>query len=587
MTTGYLTARLLRYCDQIESGEIPACQKHKWACQRFRRDLDRAGSWEWVFDESKANRYFDWMRLFKHSKGPLAGHPKEPCDYELFVYGNIYGWVHKDTGLRRFRRSYEQIARKNAKSQDKAIQALYEISAFGEPMAEAYVAATKKEQTRHVWGEAEWLYKNSDQAQIRDAFTCKFEQNLQQVAIVHKKSGSFFVRLSKDDKRSGDGANPHFLVIDEYHLHETTEYYDLGTSGMKTRAQPLLSIITTAGFELNNPCYRVEYDYVSKILDPHNPVENDRYFVMICELDRIEDTDSEDASGFDVGIADDIKDQSCWVKANPVIGTSDVGIESIGIDVAEAMDKPEKMRDVLTKTFNVWVNQRDAGYMNLEKWAACGASAVRPFPEVRGLQAFPGVDLSSTIDLTSVSFDIVLPDREYAVLSHSFIPEEKLTERRKSDKVPYDLWIRQGHLTATPGAAVDYDFVLAHMVDMIERYKLKVDRVCFDRALASWLMGQVQELGYTPVDVPQSYTGLSAATKDFRDQVVNWKVYHNCDPCLTWAMGNAIVRKGPSENIMLDKAKAKQRFDPVAALITAHTQAMVVEVTASSRVLFF
>jgi len=226
---------LIDYCHDIEDKKIIACQKYIWACQRFLRDIERSenGDMPYIFNPQismatddcdeygklfvekfyPADRYLEWMCLFKHSKGELAGQQKVPAIYEKFVYGNIYGWVYKDTHLRRFRRSYEQLARKNAKSQDKAIQALYEISAFGEPMAEAYIAATKKADTRHVWGEAEWLYKHSDY--LQDSFTCKFEQALQQVAIRHKKSGSFFVRLSKDDRKTGDGTNPQFFCLDK------------------------------------------------------------------------------------------------------------------------------------------------------------------------------------------------------------------------------------------------------------------------------------------------------------------------------------------------------------------------------------
>ena len=188
---------------------------------------------------------------------------------------------------------------------------------------------------------------------------------------------------------------------------------------MKTRSQPLLSIITTAGFELNNPCYRVEYDYVSKILNPDNPVENDRYFVMICELDRDEEGE----------LIDDIKTEEARLKSNPIIGNTEVGKESIEIDLNEALDKPDKMRDVLTKTFNVWVNQRVAGYMNMDKWKACQESEDNPFPDITGMTAYTGIDLSSSLDLTSVDFEIPLGDGSYAGMSHSFMPEERFREK--------------------------------------------------------------------------------------------------------------------------------------------------------------
>lgn len=566
---------IIRYCDDVIDSKIIACQKHKWACMRFQRDLERMNKWEWFFNEEKANYYLKWMSLFPHSKGPLAGQKKIPVDYEMFVYANIYGWVHHDTSIRRFRKSYEQLARKNAKSQDKAIQALFECSALGEAIAEVYVAATKKEQTRHVWGEAVWLFKNSEF--LKDKFTCKFDQELQQTVIRHKKSGSFFSRLSKDDKKTGDGTNPHFMVIDEYHLHETTEYYDLATSGQKTRAQPLLSIITTAGFDLNNPCYRVEYDYISKILDPNNPIENDRYFAIVCEADKNDTSETIEINGQKIspgGLIDNITSLEAMIKSNPIIGTCAVGVESIKIEIAEALDKPEKMRDVLTKTLNVWVNQRNCGYMPMDKWAVC---SMKDPIDVKKMPVVAGFDLSATIDLTSIAFEIPLDDERYFVMSHSFMPEETIEAKRKTDKVPYDLWVSQGWITATPGAEVDYHLIIEYMEKKYEDMGWDRGEVCFDKALATWLTHELIEREFTAIEVPQSFMVLSSPTKDFRAKVYNKKIIHENNPVLTWAISNAVTRSGPSENIMLDKSRAKQRIDPIAAMINAHYRAMVKE----------
>jgi phage terminase large subunit-like protein len=568
---------LIDYSHNVEDKKIIACQKHIWACQRFLRDIERIGSddFPYIFNpemiingekDYPVDRYFRWMRMFKHSKGPLEGQQKEPVDYEKFVYGNIYGWVHKDTYLRRFRRSYEQLARKNAKSQDKAIQALYEISAFGEPMAEAYIAATKKADTRHVWAEAEWLYKHSEY--LQDSFTCKFEQGLQQVAIRHKKSGSFFLRLSKDDKKTGDGTNPQFVVLDEYHLHETTEYYDIATSGMKVRPQPLLSIITTAGFDLNHPCYAVEYNYVTQILDPNNPIENDRYFAIICEVDT-------DENGTPI---DDLTSETARLKSNPIIGNTVVGKESINIDLQEALDKPEKMRDVLTKTFNIWVNQRTAGYMNMDKWKTCGATKENPFPNVEEMACFPGIDLSATLDLTSVGFDIPLGGEQYAILSHSFMPEETYNKRLKEGRIPFDIWKKQGWITVTDGAEIDYHEVLKYILDNFDKYKWPKNEFCFDKAMATWLSHELETAGFKiPIEIYQGYRDLNEPTKDLRAKTYSGKIIHDNNPVLGWAMSNAIVRKSPNGSIMLDKDRAKEHIDPVAAIINAHNRAMVNE----------
>lgn len=583
--TDELRDDLIKYSKECINDEIICCKKHKWACIRFLKDLDRIGNDDFPYkfnpifinDEGKedrpADKYLRWMRLFKHSKGPLEGKQKIPMPYEKFVYGNIYGWVHKDTGFRRFRRSYEQLGRKNAKSQDKAIQSLYEISAFGEARAETYIAATKREQTRHVWGEANWLYKHSD---LKDRFVTKFDTELQAVAIIHKKSGSFFARLSKDDKKTGDGSNPHFFIIEEYHLHPTTEYYDLASSGMKTRTQPLLSIITTAGFDLNNPCYRVEYDYVSKILDPNNPIENDRYFVMICEADLDEDGK----------LVDDVSSDAARMKANPIIGDTEVGKESIKIDLQEALDKPEKMRDFLTKTLNIWINQRPLGFMDMAKWSACGATKKRPFPDVSGkkYKVTTGIDLATRIDLTSVGFEIDLGD-VIAVLSHSFMPRETLEKRMKvSRKIPFDRWETEGWLTVTPGAQVEYHSVLDYIEKIYDDYGWRRDEACFDRHLATWLEGEMAGKKFISIEIPQLITVLSNPTKDFKGIVYNIstldaekKLIHDNNPVLGWAISNAVTKQDHNKNIMLDKEKSSECIDPIAALINAHYRVMIIK----------
>lgn len=883
---------------------------------RYLRDIERIGndpSFPWVFNSDRASTYTDrWVSLFTHSKGPLVGKPKVFTDYERFIYGNIYGWYHKETGNRRFRRSYEQVARKNAKSQDKAIQALYEMSAFGEQLAEVYVAAplclntpllttrgwktigtvnvgdhvfnengypcpidylspivkrktykiifddgsiitatdnhlwtveqlssmgkgktqkykqktltteqikkrirygkayanripiskmidfdykelpldpyllgiwlgdgksdqgsickdekdieiineiknrgyelsdyrdktrqphimrptifgirkylrklnlinnkhipeiylqssikqridllhglmdtdgtcsktgecrysssneniandfynlslslglkshlresldvngnrtwlitfkayksfpvfklkrklerqvslsstqhlyrwirdiveiepvparcisvisdkhlflagreliithnTKKEQTRFVWAEASWLFQNSRSETVRNAFKCKYDRELLQVIIRHEKSGSFFSRLSKDDKKSGDGSNPHFVVLDEYHLHDSTEYYDLATSGMKLRLNPLLSIITTAGFNLNNPCYRVEYQYVCSILDPDNPIENDRYFVSICELDKNDTTETIEINGRKIEPGqpiDELKSIEAIQKTNPILSTCEIGLESIRNEIHESEGKPEKVRDLLTKTFNFWIQQREAGYMDLSRWKTC-INKEYPVPTGKDHSPFCGIDLSSTIDLTSIAIIINL-DGYHFVLSHSFMPEETIVRACKRDNVPYTLWRDDGYITATPGGEVDYHFVIEYILNLYKKYDWKKGEICYDKHLATWLKQELENENFTPVEISQSYTGLSLATKELRAKVYNRKVIHLGDPVLSWAMGNAVVRSGPSDNIMLDKSAARFRIDPVAALINGFVRAIANE----------
>jgi len=552
-----LLEELTQYSNDCINGEVVACKKLKQACARFLRDIARQGSddFPYIFVEDGALRFFDWMRLFKHTKGRLAGTYKEPHISEKFEFGNIYGWVHRDTGHRRFRYAYIQKARKNAKSQDLAMMGDYELAAFGESCSEVYIAATKKDQCRYVYNEAVIIFKQCDE--LKDRLITKDGM------IQHPKSGSIFARLSKDDRKSGSGGNPQCFIIDEYHEHDTSEYHDLGASGMKTRQQPILIIITTAGVNLNSPCYE-EYKYCAKILDPNNPTENDRYFVCIYELDKDDDGN----------ITDDINDETCWRKPNPIIFDDPIALENIRSELQTAKDRPEKMRDFLTKTMDVWINQRDQGYMPMDKWAACAADKNNPLPDVSGLEVITGVDLSFRSDLSSVAHEIRLKDGRIAVMQKSFMPEETFEKYKKQSRTDYQLWKDRGLLIITPGAVVDYEYILDYIEATYEQYNWKKGELAFDRALATWLMQEAEKRGFIAAEIIQGPYTLGAPTKDFRDEVYNKNVIHD-DLMLSWAMGNAICDMDKNLNVMLNKQKSSDKIDPAAALMNAHVRYVV------------
>ncbi|BAU28968.1 phage terminase large subunit-like protein [Aneurinibacillus soli] len=540
---------LIDYSYDVLNGAIVACQKHKWACERFLRDIEREGSddFPYIFDEEKAWRFLKWMTLFKHTKGKLQGQDIQPDFIQIFVFGNIYGWVQQKNRYRRFKKSYWQVGRKNAKSQSLACVSSYESMALGENMSEVYIGATKTEQSKIVWKETA--------AQIKG---CRFLKGKYKIAygkIEHLKSGSFIEALSKDANKSGDGFNPQCGIIDEYHAHKTSEIYDVLDSGMGARVQPLMMVITTAGFELQNPCYSVEYLYVSKILDPDNPIENEEYFVMINELEK----------------DDDIKDENNWAKANPILCSYEEGVSYLRGQLKAALDVPEKMRNFLTKNMNIWVDQKENGYMPMNKWNECGKE---PMPDLQGREGYGGIDLSKTIDLTSVSFEFPLDDGRIAVLSHSFMPEDTIAAKRQTDKVPYDLWVKQGWITATPGAVVDYKFIAAYIKEQIQQNKWKLKEIGFDPYNATHFAQEMQMDGYEMLEIRQGVKTLSEPTKKFRELVLQNKIVHNNNPVLSWAISNAVTKQDAQENIMLDKDKSTDRIDPIASLITAHVRVM-------------
>lgn len=565
---------LIQYSNDVISGKIVACQKHKWACIRFLNDLDRQGNddFPYIFSEEKANHFLKWMTFFKHTKGPLAGLFKAPEPIEKFIFGNVFGWVHKSSGYRRFRKAYWQVARKNAKSQDLGITGLYGTAADNEPYAEVYIAATKKEQTRYVWGEADLMVKGCEW--LKGKIVTKFYEPVMSKVILHLKSGSFFSRLSDEDRKKGDGANPHYGLIDEYHQHETTEHVDNLDSGMKTRKQPIRFIITTAGRNLNYPCYREEYKYVGDILDPDCEVDNDRYFAMINELD----TDNEG------NLIDDINDEKCWPKANPIVCLTPEGLDSIRDEVKTAQDKPEKMVDLLTKTFDVWVNKGANAYLNYAKWKACGVSKNRIMPDLTKFECYIGVDLTSKIDLAAVAFvfdlkegyEITLPDGSIfsmppdsvAIKSHSFMPKATLDMKMKTGKFRYDLWEEQGWLTVTPGEVMDDRFIAKYIDDEVMRNKYNAKIIGFDMYNATQFASvMADDYGYTTVVVRQGIPTLHEPTKTLREYAYGGKLIHCNSPVLNMAAKNSVTRSDHNKNMMLDKEKSFENIDPMAAIM--------------------
>lgn len=576
-------ARLVEYAHDVINGPTPTCRKHKWAAARFLRDVEREGTAEFpfVFDSDKADRFFRWCGLFRHRKGILRGQEIKLALIQEFVFGNVYGWVHMVTGYRRFTKCYWQVARKNAKSQSLAMVGLYELMAFDESGTEAqevYCAATKKEQSSIVYDEAAGMLAGCKL--LKGKYTKSYGR------LTHNKTESVMRALSKEDRRTGDGLNPQCGIIDEYHAHETSEIYDIIDSGMGARAQPLLVIITTAGFDLANPCYRIEYDLVKKILNPDVSVELDSYFAMVNELEINETADPVIVDGKTIApgeLIDDPADPDTWIKANPIVCSYPEGVEYLRKKIDESKLAPEKQRNVQTKHLNVWVNQRDAGYMNMAKWEACAGE----LPDLRGEVTWVGIDLSAKIDLTSVAFEF-RRDGQYYVASHSFMPEDALDAKIKADRVPYDRWVADGWLTLTPGEVVDYRAVVDYIRSRAKEQGWYIEEWCVDPWGTAQVAADLTDDGETVVEIVQGPKTLSEPTKDFRDMVYLRRVTHDGSPVTSWAMSNAVVDKvDRNENLILSKKKSRQRIDPAAAIMNAHCRAMMAEeVSTDSGVLF-
>ena len=519
---------LKQYAHDCISGKNISGRKHIWACERLLKDIDRIGQsdFPYIWNEKQAENIIEWFALLRHSKGVLAKQPIILTPWQKFRICQLYGWVHKDTGYRRFKKYFTEVARKNAKSQEEAGIALYEAAVTSTKNAEVYeiyTAGTKRDQSKIVFGEAGLMLQGSP---LRMRFKVTRD------CVKHLKSHSTIKPLSKDDGKSGDGTNPALLVLDEYHQHKTTEFYDLGI-GSNTK-EPLL-------------------------------------LIDICEMDP---EDYEDISNLD--------NEENWKKANPIRMTYPEGVDKIRGEYKIAREQPEHMTAFLTKCLDVWVQAKENGYMDMSKWKACQVNEL-PF-DITGHPVYVGFDMSAKTDLTSVAFMIPFLSGEYdanrkeivkyILWSHSFIPtREKLQEHIIKDKVAYDAWERMGFLEVTNTPIVDQGAVMRYVLETCEKMKLKIQCLCFDPANASKLMMDLSDEGYDVEEVFQSHKHLNEATQGFREQVFCRNIIYTYNPLLNYAMSNAVIRQN-NGLIKIDKDATTKRIDPVDATLCAYKLAM-------------
>ena len=544
--------RIVNYSNDIIEGNILACKKHIQACQRFIDDLDKQGKedFPYFFDLEEVYKFNEWAKVFKHRTGIVKGQQINLTDWQLFNVANLFGWKNTKTGFRRFRKAFISVGRKNAKSELLSIIATYECFVTNDN-SEVYITGWNKDGSDIVYREINYQLENP---YIKGFFDGKYKNSYGK--ITHLKSGSFIKPLSREAKNTDNANNPSLAIIDEYKDHLTSEIYDNLETGM-VRPNALIVIISTAGPNLNSPMV-AEYNYVSKILDPElKDVTNEEYFVMICEMEK----------------NDDIKNKDLWIKANPIVATNEYGRETIlAGKLKAALDAPEKMRSYLTKNMNMWVDMREDGYMDMQKWSKCKENFT--YEDFRGMECIVGADLSVKLDLTSIAFEFFKDDK-FWFIQHSWIPQETYDKRMREGKYRFDLWVEEGNLSICPGATNDYDEIKAYMERIKETYNIKIREFCYDPHNATLFVNQLEnDLGYTCVEVRQGALTLNEPTKDLRNKVYEDKIRHNGDGLMTWCMSNCIATQHKQEWIMLDKAKSAEKIDPIAAMVDAHARAM-------------
>jgi len=546
-----------QYIKDILSGKIGSCAYVKKAVERHVGDLKRVKhkDFGYVFVPEEGFRVIKFFNFLRHSKGEWAGSVFTPSGWQQFILYVVFGWRKKSDGTRRFRTVYLEVPRKNGKTTLAAGIGLYLLDGDNEPGAEVYVAATKYDQAKLCHTEAIRMVKSSPL--LRDHIN------------VHRNNLSIDATASKfepvgRDHDTLDGLNVHGAIIDELHVHKTREMWDVIDTATGSRRQPLIFVITTAGFDRQSICWE-NHAYVEKILD--GVTEDETFFGIIYGVDE----------------GDKWEEEKTWAKANPNYAVS-VYPHDLRRKAKKAAEMPSALNAFLRKHLDIWT-QSETAWLTQELWSGCA------FPVdgegLKGRVCYGGLDLSSNRDVTA--WVLVFPPEtdqdKFAVQCRFFIPQDNIEQRVRRDRVNYDVWVREGFMIATPGNRIDLKFV----VDQIDQDATNYDlmQIAYDRWGAAQIINELQELGYDEepgddneqilrclVRFGQGYVSMSPPAKELERLVLGREIRHGGNPVLGWMMSNVIMSEDPAGNIKPDKRKSSERIDGVVALLMALDRAV-------------
>ncbi|MDO9711979.1 terminase large subunit [Paracraurococcus lichenis] len=544
MTETSHIAKADQYTNDVLSGRIPACQWIRLACQRYLTDKARNDdpSWPYYFDSAAASKVCRFVELFEHSKGKWAQQRErmklEP--WQCWVLVNVFGFLRKKDGKRRFRYAMVVVPRKNGKSALSAPIGLYMLAADGEHGAEVYSGATSEKQALEVFRPARLL------ALKTPAFLGRFgvEANASNLHIL--ANGSRFEPLIG---KPGDGSSPSCAIIDEFHEHDTPDLRDTMVTGMGAREQPLVWVITTAGDNLAGPCFD---DVLTGRKLVQGAIEDEERFYAEWTIDADDDWTSPEA----------------LIKANPNYGVSVDG-DFLLAQQRAAIRNPREQGRFKTKHLNSWVNSRSA-FFNMQSHSA-NYDASLTMGSLKGRRCFVGMDLASKQDIAAMQILFPLDDGTFATFGRYYLPEDVVFSPGKDH---YRAWQTNGELIITDGNMIDHQRILDDLLDIIAEYD--VEEVVFDPAQASWMMGQLMERRVTVYEFTQHARNYSEPMKQVAALMDAGKLKHADSPNspMAWMLSNCVSRTNAKDEVFPAKEKEDLKIDGPVALIMSMARAM-------------
>lgn len=529
------------YGERVERGEIPACEWVRKAVKRQIEDQKRFSgkSSRFYFDPDEAAKVCKFIELLPHTKGQLAGQKIRLEPWQIWILTTVFGWRRTADGGRRFRRVYIEVPRGNGKSSLSSGVALYCLLADKEPGAEVYSFATTRDQAGIVFNDAKRMVQQT--ASLRSHFGVEVLSH----ALYVPKTNSTFQAKSADGSTL-DGLNTHLAVVDELHAHRTRAVYDVVETSLGKRVNSLMWVITTAGFDTSGICYEVR-TMVRNVLN--RSVVDESQFGIIYGLDE----------------GDDWKSLAALEKANPNWGVS-VMPEVVTSLQKKAIAIPSAAGNFMTKHLDVWCSAA-SGWMNMPAWNKCAREELRR-EDFGGEPCYIGLDLGSKSDMTAKVLMFPREDRDgrtyFVTFADFYLPSRAIETSPNSQ---YRGWVEQGLIRVTEGAMTDFNVVEEDIREDLSRYS--VQSIAYDPWQATQLISSLEDSGAPLVECRMTVQQISEPMKTLEALVLDGRIQHDGNPCLTWMMGNVVAKVDAKDNIFPRKERYEQKIDGPVAMIIA------------------
>ncbi len=562
METKDYAAIARQYARDVVSGKQPACKWIRLQCERFLEELkeQRRKEFPFRFEPRKAARFCAFIECLPHIKGPNARAKEDIVlePWQIWIFANAFGWLRKANGLRRYRRLFLVVPRKNGKSIIASGAGLYMFCMDGEPGAEVYAGCTNEWKAKLAFEPAQKMVQRL--SSLRSALGIEVLAK----AMVRHADGSKFETMIGNP---GDGQNPSASVHDEYHEHDDDRQVEAMWLGMGAREQPMQIIITTAGYNLGGPCYALileERDKLAGIGCEGGvfPVDHETFFVE-----------------YTIDEEDDWKSEAALWKANPNMGVS-VGADYLLARQRDAIRNHREAPGFKTKCLNLWVAAKTA-YFDIEAWRRCRDDRVpligRELLNVeqwRGRRAVLGLDLATKIDIAALEVLLLpigekaTPDDPFIRAGRYFLPADTV-EKRPS----YQAWDAADLLDVTNGPVTDFENIEDALRELAKF--LEIDAVAHDPWNAQQLAQRMMAEGLPMLEYRQTVANMSLAMKELDAVTRSGVIAHGGCPVMEWQMNNVVAKLDANDNVFPRKLVPEAKIDSPVALIMAMGASMV------------